>query len=73
MADVDARCLVTRLRSGRESAERGASGTICASPEGAVLLVDQGSERVEAIEYSTDVAPAAFERPDEQGDDAGNG
>lgn len=64
VAGVDARCLVTRLRSGREAPELGASGTICASAEGAVLLVDQASERLEATEYSTDVDDAAFVRPD---------
>lgn len=64
VAGVDARCLVTRLRSGRAAPELGASGTICASPEGAVLLVDQGGERLEATEYSTDVDGGAFVRPD---------
>ena len=64
VAGVEAQCLVTRLRSGREAPELGASGTICASAEGAVLLVDQGSERLEATEYSTDVGDNAFVRPD---------
>ena len=64
VAGTDAECLVTRLRRGREAPERGASGTICASPEGAVLLVDQAGERVEATEYTADVAADAFERPD---------
>lgn len=64
VAGVDARCLVTRLRSGREAPGLGASGTICASSEGAVLLVDQGGERLEAIEYSTEVDDDAFIRPD---------
>lgn len=64
VAGVDARCLVTRLRSGREAPELGASGTICASAEGAVLLVDQGGERLEATEYSTEVDDDAFVRPD---------
>ncbi|HSP02740.1 MAG TPA: hypothetical protein VLR27_04520 [Acidimicrobiales bacterium] len=70
VAGVEARCLVTRLRSGRESAELGSSGTICASPEGAVLLVDQGSDRLEATDYGTDVADDAFLRPDRPEDDA---
>lgn len=68
VADVDARCLVTRLRGGRESPELGASGTICASPEGAILLVDQGRERLEAVEYATDVDDGAFVRPDAAAD-----
>jgi hypothetical protein len=64
VAGVDVRCLVTRLRSGREAPELGASGTICASAEGAVLLVDQGGERLEATDYSTEVGSDAFVRPD---------
>jgi hypothetical protein len=71
VAGVDARCLVTRLRSGRRSAELGESGTICASPEGAVLLVDQGGERLEATEYGTDVEDDAFVRPDQPADEDG--
>jgi hypothetical protein len=70
VAGVEARCLVTRLRSGRESAELGSSGTICASPEGAVLLVDQGADRLEATAYGTDVDDAAFQRPDRAEDGA---
>lgn len=70
VAGVEARCLVTRLRSGREASELGASGTICASPEGAVVLVDQGSDRLEATDYGTDVADDAFVRPDRAEDDA---
>lgn len=65
VAEAPATCLVTRLRAGRESAERGASGTICASAEGAVLLVDQSGERLEALEYGTDVDAGAFVRPDD--------
>lgn len=72
VAGIDARCLVTRLRTGRESAERGSSGTICASPEGALLLVDQGADRLEATEYGTDVDDAAFVRPDLAEDDVGS-
>lgn len=72
VAGVDARCLVTRLRSGREAAGLGESGTICASPEGAVLLVDQGDDRLEATEYSTEVDDDVFVRPD-RSTDAGGG
>jgi hypothetical protein len=71
VAGIDARCLVTRLRAGHESPERGSSGTICASPEGALLLVDQGTDRLEATEYSTEVDDGTFERPDRTEDDAG--
>lgn len=70
VAGIEASCLVTRLRSGREDPELGASGTICASAEGAVVLVDQGDERLEALEYSTGVEDEAFVRPDApDGDD----
>lgn len=64
VAGIEARCLVTRLRSGREDPELGSSGTICASPEGALVLVDQGDERLEATAYTTEVADDAFVRPD---------
>lgn len=73
VAGAEARCLVTRLRSGRESADRGASGTICASAEGAVLLVDQGDDRLEATAYTTAVADDAFVRPDAPADDGDAG
>ncbi len=71
VAGIEARCLVTRLRSGREAADLGASGTICASDEGAVVLVDQGDDRLEALEYSAEVDDDAFVRPDEPVDGGG--
>ncbi len=71
VAGIEAQCLVTRLRSGREAADRGASGTICASDEGAVVLVDQGDDRLEALEYATVVGDEAFVRPDEPAVDEG--
>ena len=71
VAGIEARCLVTRLRSGREAAGLGASGTICASDEGAVVLVDQGGDRLEALDYSTEVDDDAFVRPDDPGADEG--
>lgn len=64
IAGVEARCLLTRRREGRESPELGEQGALCVSPEGALLLVDQGTDRLEAREYGTDVAESAFERPD---------
>ena len=64
VAGIEARCLVTRLRSGREDPELGSGGTICASPEGALVLVDQGDERLEATAYTTEVPDEAFVRPD---------
>jgi hypothetical protein len=65
VAETSATCLVTRLRAGRESAERGATGTICASAEGAVVLVNRSGERLEATEYGTEVDAEAFVRPDQ--------
>ncbi len=64
VAGVEATCLVTRRRAEVEDPALGASGTICASDEGALLLVDQGDERLEATAYTTDVADDAFVRPD---------
>jgi len=64
VAGVEARCLVTRRRPGRDDPELGDAGTICASPQGAVLLVDQGSERIEATAYGTEVDPEVLERVD---------
>lgn len=64
VAGVEARCLVTRRREGRESPELGEQGTLCVSQEGALLLVDQGSDRLEALDYGTDVDGSVFVRPD---------
>ncbi len=63
-AGVEARCLVTRLRSGQVDEGLGAGGTLCVSAEGVLLLVDQGDERLEATGYTTDVGDDAFVRPD---------
>lgn len=71
VAGIEARCLVTRLRSGREAPGLGASGTICASDEGAVVLVDQGGDRLEALDYSNQVRADAFVRPDAPASDEG--
>lgn len=64
VAGVEATCLVTRILAGRERPELGDGGTLCVSPEGALLLVDQGDEQLEASDYSTDVADGTFTRPD---------
>lgn len=74
VAGVKARCLLTRLRDGRESPELGEQGTLCVSPEGAMLLVDQGTDRLEATAYDTEVDQAVFVRPDlaEDGDAEGD-
>ncbi|HEX4903656.1 MAG TPA: hypothetical protein VFV42_12640 [Acidimicrobiales bacterium] len=67
VSGVAVRCLVTERRPGRDDPELGVTGTICASGEGAVLLVDQGEERIEALDYGTDVDPDALRRVDEPG------
>lgn len=64
VAGVEATCLVTRILAGRERPELGDGGTLCVSPQGALLLVDQGDEQLEASDYSTDVAEGTFARPD---------
>ncbi len=65
VAGTDARCLVTRRRAGHERPELGAGGTICLAPDGAVVLVDQGDERLEATDYTTEVDADVFELPSE--------
>lgn len=71
VAGARVRCLVTERRSGRDDPALGETGTICASLEGAVLLVDQGDERIEAIDYGTDVDPDALRLLDAPRDDRG--
>jgi hypothetical protein len=64
LVGVDARCLVTTLKAGHDSqASLGASGTLCVSPEGAVLLVDVPTGKLTATDYSTSVATDAFHLP----------
>ena len=64
IAGVEASCLVTEVREGRERPELGARGEICVSPEGALLRVDQSDESLEATDYTTDVPDNTFVRPD---------
>ncbi|WP_436795319.1 hypothetical protein [Actinospongicola halichondriae] len=68
IAGVEARCLVTNVKSGRERAELADSGTICVSPEGALLRVAQGDEVIEATDYTTEIPDNTFVRPDTGGD-----
>lgn len=61
---ADARCLITSLRPGRAGDPAlGASGTLCLSSLGAVLLVDTPSGKLTATDYRTTVARDAFELP----------
>jgi hypothetical protein len=68
IAGVEARCLVTRVRAGRERAELADGGTICVSPEGALLRVAQEDELLEATDYTTDIPDNTFVRPDADDD-----
>lgn len=64
IAGVEAICLVTRILAGRERPELGDGATLCVSPEGVLLFVDQAGEQLEASDYATAVAEGTFERPD---------
>lgn len=68
IAGVEAQCLVTRVREGRERPELADGGTICVSPEGVLLRVAQGDELLEATDYSTDISDNTFVRPDADDD-----
>lgn len=64
MLGVDATCLVTTLRPGAaDDPSLGAAGTLCLSPEGAVLLAEGPAERLEAVEYRAEVDDAALVLP----------
>lgn len=66
IAGVDASCLITEIRDGRDRPELGALGTICVSPEGALLQVEQSGESLEAVDYTTEIPDGTFTRPDRQ-------
>ncbi|MGH9243399.1 MAG: hypothetical protein ACRD29_03590 [Acidimicrobiales bacterium] len=68
---VEARCLVTTLKPGHDTdPSRGDEGTLCLSPAGVVLLVDNVGTRQEATAYTTDVPDGAFDLPAEAGNQA---
>jgi hypothetical protein len=65
LAGVDASCLVTTLAEGHPADPAlGEAGTLCVSPEGAVLLVESGGTRQAATAYSTELPDDAFLLPD---------
>lgn len=68
IAGVEATCLVTELKAGRDQPELGNSGTVCVSPEGVLLRVLQASEELEATDYATEVPDGTFVRPDRTDD-----
>jgi len=67
VAGVGASCLVTTRKAGRDDPALGAEGTICAAPTGVVLLVDQGTDAVEALAYADEVDPEDLRRVDLDG------
>lgn len=69
VAGVEATCLVTELREGRERPELGDRGTLCLSPEGVLLRVVQRGEELEATDYTTEVPDGTFVRPDRRDGD----
>ena len=71
IAGVEATCLLTEIREGRERSDLGERGEICVSPEGALLRVDQGDDSLEATDYTTDIPDNTFVRPDATEDDTG--
>lgn len=68
VAGTEATCLVTTVRDGRERADLADTGTLCISPEGALLRVAQGDEVLEATDYTTDIPDNTFVRPDRDDD-----
>lgn len=64
VAGVEARCLRTERRRGRDRPELGDAGTLCVAPSGALLLVDRDGERLEASDYTAEVDDDRFDLPD---------
>lgn len=66
IADVDARCLVTERRADAPPDPSAATtGTLCVSPEGVPLLVEQAGDDQRATAYTTDVPDDALVLPAE--------
>jgi hypothetical protein len=64
LVGVDASCLVTTRKPGRESESAlGAEATMCVSPEGVVLLVDVPTGSITATAYTTTIPADAFTLP----------
>ena len=64
IAGASARCLVTtRKPEAASDPSLGASGTLCLSTEGALLLGETPTGRFEAKEYTTTIPPDAFDLP----------
>ena len=64
IAGASARCLVTtRKPEAASDPSLGASGTLCLSAEGALLLGETPTGRFEAKEYTTDIPADAFDLP----------
>lgn len=65
VADVDATCLVTTVRAGRDRPDLVPSATLCLAPSGAIVRMDRDGERFEASAYAATVPEDAFVRPDD--------
>src|SRR5205085_3116146 len=64
IAATNARCLVTTLKAGHSTdSTLGATGTLCLSSEGAVLLIETPSGSVSATQYTTTIPSDAFTLP----------
>ncbi len=64
LVGVAARCLITNRKPGHESdSSLGPSGTLCLSPEGAVLRVEASSGSISATAYSVSIPDDAFMLP----------
>lgn len=64
VADVQTRCIVTRLRADASGdAALGDDGALCVADTGAILLVERPTGTLRALEYGTEVDDAAFDLP----------
>ena len=64
LVGVDATCLLAQLRADVDATDdEGAAGTLCVSPEGALLLTERAQERLEAVDYTAEVDDDAFALP----------
>ncbi len=63
---------MTQLRPDRDRPELATSGTLCVSPEGALLRVLQGEQELDATDYTTEIPDNTFVRPDLRNADGTN-
>jgi hypothetical protein len=63
IAGVEARCLVTALKPGRQPDQRGERAVLCISPEGVPLRVEASTGALTATSYRRSAAAEAFRLP----------